>query len=154
VGVTNTGSVGATKWVNACPVMAYQGAGTFNSGVTQTCSWSNDEVGWIIVEVSYDVLANWSNRGSASVSKGSGGNVTVSSSTFGSKFNGAISLAVSAGDVSAQTSLNAEYQRLLGYSWNFDAPKNTVTASVTANGRLFVPSKIEIQAKAKLRRIY
>jgi hypothetical protein len=152
-GVPNSGTVGATEWVNACRVSAHQGAGTFNSGITNSCSWANVRPGWIILEIAHDVLRNDNNRGSASVSS-TNGPVTISVTEFGSRFNGAISLAVSAGGVSASRSLQLEYQRLNGYSFSFNGEGNNVVAVVRANGGLFKGSFIDVQTKAKLLRVY
>ncbi len=82
------------------------------------------------------------------------GSVTISTSEFGSKFNGAMDVAISVGDISASQNLQLEYQRLNGYSFIFDGVGNNVVATVTANGGLFRASSIEIQAKAKLLRVY
>ena len=152
-GVSDPSTVGATMWVDACRVSAHQGAGTFNSGITKVCTWANAYPGWVIIETAYDVIENKNNRGSASVSS-TNGPVTVSGSEFGSKFNTAISLSVNAGNVSATGKLEAEYQRLNGFSFAFDGAGNQIVATVTANGGAFKSSRIEIQARAKLVRVY
>lgn len=152
-GVAEETSVGGTMWVNACRVRAQQGAVTFTSGVTRSCQWSNVNPGWIILEVAYDVIKNKNDRGSASISAMNGPS-TVSRVEFGSKFNGAISLAQKAGIGSAEVKLQLEYQRLNGYYAHFDGAGNQVYAEVTANGGVFEGSDIEIQARAKLLRIY
>jgi hypothetical protein len=152
-GVTDASAVGATKWVNACRVNAQQGSVTFNSGVTRVCSWANIHPGWIIVETAYDVLYNKNKRGSASVSS-TNGPVTISTVEFGSKFDLAISLAQSLGDASAALALQLEYQRLNGYSFYFGGAGNQLVATVTANGGLVQSANIDIQARAKLLRIY
>ena len=153
VGVPDATSVGGVQWVNACKVSANQGAGTFNSGITNSCSWANLQPGWIVLEVNYEVLRNDHGRGSASVSSVNG-SVTISTSEFGSKFNGAMDVAISIGDISASQKLQLEYQRLNGYSFMFDGVGNNVVATVKANGGLFQGSRIEIQATAKLLRVY
>lgn len=152
-GVSNESTVGGTMWVNACRVSAHQGAVTFNSGVTRSCQWANTYPGWIILEVAYDLIENKNDRGFASVSAMNGPS-TVSLMEFGSKFNGAISFSVKEGNSSAEAKLQLEYQRLNGYSFSFSGEGNQVYAQVTANGGLFEGSDIDIQAKAKLLRIY
>lgn len=152
-GVSQSSTVGGVVWVNACKVSAQQGAGTFNSGITKSCVWANSLPGWIVIGLDYIVLENLNGRGSASVSS-INGSATITTSEFGSKFNGAMSIAASLGDLSAQTSLQLEYQRLNGYSFNFNGTGNNVVATVTANGGLFKKSRIEIQARAKLLRVY
>lgn len=152
-GVSDASSIGATEWVKACRVRAYQGAGTFNSGESNSCTYANVRNGWIIVEVAYDVLENKHGRGSASVSA-TNGPVTISRSDFGSKFDGAMSLAASSGDSPAETELQLEYQRLNGYSYHFGGAGNQLVATVTANGGAFRKSAIEIQAKARLLRVH
>ncbi|MFY0538875.1 hypothetical protein [Nannocystis pusilla] len=151
--MSDASSIGATMWVDACRVMAHQGAGTFNSGVTRTCSWANVHSGWIIIETAYDVLQNKNDRGSASVSS-TNGPVTISSADFGPRFDAAISLAHGAGDADSAKKLELEYQRLNGYSFQFSGAGNQLVASVTANGGLFQGARIEIQARAKLLRVH
>jgi hypothetical protein len=152
-GVSDAASVGATKWINACRVSAFQGAVTFNSGVTNNCIWANTIPGWVILEVSYDVLRNDNSRGSASASSIQG-SVTISTVDFGSKFTAAYNLALGVGNVTAAQNIQLEYQRLSGYSFSFDGTGNNLAAFVTANGGLFEGSFIDVQAKAKLLRIY
>ncbi|EYF03843.1 Hypothetical protein CAP_5107 [Chondromyces apiculatus DSM 436] len=99
------------------------------------------------------MIENKNGRGSASVSS-MNGPVTVYESQFGSKFNGALSLAISDGDTTATAKLELEYQRLSGYSFHFNGSGNQIYATVTANGGLFKASRMEIYAKAKVLRIY
>jgi hypothetical protein len=150
--VANSYQVGGTLWVDACVATAYQGAGTFNDGVASSCTYGPPP-GWIILDKSYAVTANWSNRGTYSVSL-INGSASTSSTQLGSKFNGAIDLAVSVGDVSASTKLNWEYQRLSSYSWAFNGTGQNIYVYVKANGGLFQASKITVSTKAKLLRVY
>ena len=152
VGVANSYQVGGTLWVDACVATAYQGAGTFNDGVASSCTYGPPP-GWIILEKTHAVTANWSNRGTYSVSL-INGSISTSSAQLGSKFNGAIDLAVSVGDVSASTKLNWEYQRLNSYSWAFNGTGQNIYVYVKANGGLFQASKITVSTRAKLLRVY
>jgi hypothetical protein len=153
VGVSDAASVGGVQWVNACKVSAFQGEGTFNRGITNSCSWANLRPGWIVLDIDYVVLKNRNQRGSASVSSVNG-SVTISITEFGSKFNGAMDAAIGVGDFTASQKLQLEYQRLNGYSFMFNGVGNNVVATVTANGGLLEKSDIEIQARAMLLRVY
>src|SRR6187402_772661 len=77
VGVPSSYQIGGTLWVTGCTATAYQGAGTFNSGVSSSCTYA-PPAGWIILDYTYEVQANWSSRGTYSASLINGSITTTS----------------------------------------------------------------------------
>jgi hypothetical protein len=152
-GLTNPAYIGQEKWVNACDVISQQGAGTFNSGVTKTCTYQTDN-GWQIVESHVEVLENKHGRGSyANNVIAKDGQFSANEQEIGAKWKIAIEAAVKAGDIDAKNKLEIEYQRNIQLIRNYSANKNTFFIEVTANGGLFRKSVIHVKARVKLVRI-
>lgn len=154
-GLPTIGQLGEERWFNACEVRSQQGAGTFNVGRTQTCTYQNDIPGWQIVEYQIDVLENKYGRGSY---KGdviaAGGQYTYNEQETGSKWNVALELAVKANDVEAKRKLDIEYQRHRQLVVTHASNKNTLFISATANGGLFRNSVIHVKGRVKMIRIW
>jgi hypothetical protein len=152
-GLTNPAYIGQEKWVDACDVISQQGAGTFNSGVTKTCTYQTDN-GWQMVESQIEVLENKHGRGSyANNIIAKDGQFNVNEQDIGAKWKIAIEAAVKAGDIEAKRKLDLEYQRNIQLIRSYSANQNTFFIQVTANGGLFRKSVIHVKARVKLVRI-
>jgi hypothetical protein len=82
------------------------------------------------------------------------GPVSTYSAQFGSKFNAAINLALSLGNISVSQKLQLEYQRLNGYSTYFNGYGQKLWVKVTANGSAVQASKVTVVGRAKILRMY
>ena len=152
-GLPKLSQIGEEEWVNACDVRAQQGAGTFNSGRTETCTYQNDRLGWQIVEYKIDVLENKHGRGSYKgdiIAKN--GQFTVNEQQIGDKWKAAIELADKDGDFETKRKLELEYQRHQQLIGRYASNKNTFFLKATANGGAFRKSVIHV--KGKVRMIY
>ena len=153
VGLPKLSQIGEEQWVNACDVRAQQGAGTFNSGRTETCTYQNDRPGWQIVEYKIDVVKNKHGRGSYKgdiIAKN--GQFTVNEQQIGDKWKAAIELADKKGDFETKRKLELEYERHQRLIGRYASNKNTFFLKATANGGAFRKSVIHV--KGKVRMIY
>lgn len=153
-GLPKSAELGEERWVNACEVRAQQGAGTFNSGRTETCSYQHDIPGWQILEYQIEVLENKYGRGSYKgdiIAKD--GNFTVNEQQIGDKWKAAIELAIKYNDVEAKRKLELEYQRNQQLIRSYASNKNTFFLSATANGGLARKSVIHVKGKVKMIRL-
>lgn len=154
VGLPKSAELGEERWFDACEVVAQQGAVTFNSGKTETCTYQHSVTGWQILEYQIEVLENKYGRGSY---KGDiiaeNGNFTVNEQQIGDKWKAAIELAIKFKDVEAERKLNLEYQRNQQLIRNYASNKNTFFLSATANGGAFRKSVIRVKGKVKMIRI-
>lgn len=152
-GLTDPAKIGEEKWIDACDVVAEQGAFTFNSGITKTCTYQVDN-GWQIVESKLDVLENKYGRGSyTSNIIAKDGQFSVNEQEIGAKWKVAIEAATKAKDTEARAKLELEYQRNIQLIRNYSANKNTFFMEVTANGGLGRKSVVHVVGKVKLVRI-
>lgn len=150
-GLPKSAELGQERWFKACKVRAQQGAVTFNSGKTETCTYQHDIPGWQIVEYKINVLENKYGRGSY---KGdiiaANGNFTVNEQQIGDKWKAAIDLSIKYNDVEAKRKLELEYQRHQQLIRSYASNKNTFFLSVTANGGVARKSVIEAEGEAKM----
>lgn len=153
-GLPKSAELGEERWVNACEVRAQQGAVTFNSGKTETCTYQHDIPGWQILEYQIEVLENKYGRGSYKgdiIAKD--GNFTVNEQQIGDKWKAAIELAIKYNDVEAKRKLELEYQRNQQLIRSYASSKNTFFLSATANGGLARKSVIHVKGKIKIVRL-
>lgn len=150
VGLSTTSQLGQEKWFNACEIAAQQGAGTFNSGREETCTWQHNIPGWQILEYNLEVLENKNGRGSYSADIiAKDGQFTANEQEIGDKWKGAIDLSIKAGDLEATRKLELEYQRNQQLIRNYAASKNTFFLKVNANGGLFEESIIRVKGSVR-----
>ncbi len=153
-GLPKSAELGQERWFKACKVRAQQGAVTFNSGKTETCTYQHDIPGWQIVEYKINVLENKYGRGSY---KGdiiaANGNFTVNEQQIGDKWKAAIELAIKYNDVEAKRKLELEYQRHQQLIRSYSSNKNTFFLSATANGGLARKSVLYLKTKLKIVRL-
>ena len=153
-GLPTSAELGEERWFNVCEIQAQQGAGTFNSGRTETCTYQHTIPGWQMLEYKIEVLENKYNRGSY---KGdiiaADGNFTVNEQEVGDRWKIAIDKAAKAGDIEMKGKLELEYQRHQQLIRNYATNKNTFFLSATANGGLARKSVIRLRAQALMIRI-
>lgn len=150
-GLPTSAELGKERWFNACDIQAQQGAGTFNSGRTETCTYQHSIPGWQMLEYQVEVLENKYKRGSYKgdlIAKD--GNFTVNEQQIGDKWKTAIDLSIKAGDVEATRKLELEYQRHQQLIRNYASNKNTFFLSATANGGLARKSVIHLKGNVKM----
>jgi hypothetical protein len=153
-GLPTSAELGEERWINACDVRAQQGAGTFNRGVTETCTYQFDAPGWQMIEYELNPLENKHGRGSYKGDIiGKDGNFTVNEQQIGDKWKAAIDSAVKVRDIEAKQKLELEYQRHQQLIRSYSSNKNTFFMSVTANGGLARKSVIHVKGKVKLIRL-
>jgi hypothetical protein len=153
-GLPKSAELGQERWINACDVRAQQGAVTFNSGRTETCTYQYDKPGWQILEYQIDVLENKHGRGSYKgdiIAKD--GNFTVNEQQIGDKWKVAIELAIKYKDIEAKRKLELEHERNLQLIRSYSSNKNTFFLSATANGGLARKSVIHVKGKIKVIRL-
>ncbi len=151
VGLSTSGQLGEERWFNACEVAAQQGAGTFNSGATQTCFYQHDAPGWQILEYELEVLENKYGRGSYTASIiAKDGQLTVNEQQIGDKWKAAIDLATKAGELEVKKKLELDYQRNQQLILNYASNKNTFLLEVNANGGLFRKSVVRVKGRVKM----
>lgn len=150
-GLPKSGEIGQERRIKACRIRVQQGAVTFNSGRTETCTYQHDIRGWQIVEYKINVLENQHGRGSY---KGdiiaANGNFTVNEQQIGDKWKVAIDLAIKYNDIEAKRKLEVEYQRHQQLIRNYASNKNTFFLSATANGGLARKSVIEVEGEIRM----
>ncbi len=154
VGLPKSAQLGEEQWFNACDVRAQQGAGTFNKGITKTCTYQHSIPGWQILEYQIDVLENKYGRGSYKgdiIAKD--GNFTVNEQQIGDKWKAARELAIKYNDVEAKRKLELEYQRHQQLIRSYSSNKNTFFLSATANGGLARKSVLYLKTKLKIVRL-
>lgn len=153
-GLPKSAELGEERWVNACDVRVQQGAGTFNSGKTETCPYQHPIPGWQILEYQIEVLENKYGRGSYNGGIiAENGNFTINEQQIGDKWKAAIELAIKYNDVEAKRKLELEYQRNQQLIRSYASNKNTFFLSATANGGLARKSVIHVKGKVKMIRL-
>lgn len=153
-GVNDPEQLGSEKEVQACDVLAHQGAGTFDSGKTESCLWQQSVPGFVIESVSVAVLENKHDRGSYTESIiAADGQFDLSVKEIGDQWSAAIDLAANAKDVEVQKKLELGYQHHMEKVSSLASSKNSVYLEVNANGGLFQSSTIHVIATAKLFRV-
>lgn len=153
-GFNNPDQLLSEKEVQACDVLAHQGSGTFNSGVTQSCTWQQSEPGWVVESVRVDVLENKHDRGSYTEDIiAADGQFDLSVKEVGDQWTAAIDLAAKAKDVEVEKKLSLAYQHHMERVVSMSSNKNSVYLEVLANGGLFQSSTIHVIAYAKLVRL-
>jgi Concanavalin A-like lectin/glucanases superfamily len=145
--------IGEERWRSGCELQAQQGAVTFNSGRTVTCTWQPDP-GWVIIDHKIEVVQNLHNRGSYKTDiLAEGANFVVNEQELGDKWKVAKDLAVKYGGAEVSTKLNVEYERQQQLIRSYQTNKNTFFMSATANGGAFQKSVIQIKSTILVKRI-
>jgi hypothetical protein len=153
-GIDDPQQLGSEKEVQACDVLAHQGAGTFDSGNTESCTWQQSAPGFVIESVSVAVLENKHDRGSYTESViAADGQFDMSVKEIGDQWSAAIDLAGKAKDVAVQKKLELGYQHHMERVLSLSSNKNSVYLEVNANGGVFQSSTIHVVATAKLIRV-
>jgi hypothetical protein len=135
-------------------LLVHQGSGTFNSGVTESCTWQQSQPGWVIESVRVDLLENKHDRGSYTESViAADGQFNMNVKEIGDQWNAAIDLAAKAVDVEVQKKLEIGYQNHMERVVDVSSNKNSVYVEANANGGLFQSSTIHVIATAKLIRV-
>lgn len=153
-GFDNPRMLGMVREDIPCRLRVSQGAGSFNSGLTETCTSQPQEPGWVIQSATPEVIENKHDRGRYSfdvIAEGGEFNKTVKE--IGDTFKLAIDLAASKGDIEVKRKIEIEHQRHLERVVHIGATRNTVHLSVTANGGLFRKSVIEVALRVKLLKV-
>jgi hypothetical protein len=147
--------LGEEKWVLACEVISQQGAGTFNSGHPETCTY-NPPPGWVIIDRRpIQIIENRYGRGSATADfLAEGLNFSVNEQEIGDKWKVAKDLAVKYGGVDVSTKLNVEYERHQQLIRSYQTNKNTLFVKATANGGLFRKSIIHVRQEVLIKHIF
>lgn len=155
VGLPKSAELGEERWFDACEARAQQGAGTFNRGNTETCTYQHSVPGWQILEYQIEVLENKYGRGSY---KGDiiaeGGILIVNEQQIDDKWKAATELAIKFNDLEAKRKLDLEYERNKQLFRSYASNRNTFFLSATANGGAFRKSVIRVKGKVKMIRIW
>jgi hypothetical protein len=153
-GFRNPDQLGKTKEVVACELKVFQGAVTFNRGITEHCVWQQSEPGWAVQSVTIEVKEDLNNRGRYSYDVvAENGQYFMNVKEIGDKWKAAIDAAAKVSDIEVKRRLEVDYQHHMETVYNVASNKNTIRLSATANGGLFRRSRIHVVAKAKLIRV-
>jgi hypothetical protein len=153
-GFYNPSELGMVKEEVLCDVYVSQGAGTFNRGITKTCTWQQTEPGWALQSVSVEVPENKNGRGSyAHSTMAADGQFFMHIQETGDKWKAAIDMAASAADVEVKQKLEFDYQHHMERMVKLSANQNTVHLEVTANGGAFAKSAIRVILRGKKIRV-
>jgi hypothetical protein len=162
VGLSTSSEIGTRKESLVIPkCKAFQGAGTFNKGVENKCSYQLPKEladrGWVIVGSRVEVTDQSKKKdrsGTRTEILAAGGYTFDYDKEVGSKFKAAIKAAVEAGDIKAQKELELEYQK---HRENFrfsEASHNTFNLYAWANGGFAAKASIEANGYVILEKLW